>query len=206
MLAGLSPWRGDAPLLLASASPTRRALLEAAGLPVETEPSDLDERALEAALGDVTPADLARHLARAKTVAVAARHPGRVVLGADQVGELDGRALSKVATRDEARRQLHALAGRSHRLHSVAAIALAGEIVGEVSDTATLTLRPLDEASIEHYLDLVGEAVFASVGGYQIERLGIHLMSRIVGDHATILGLPLLGVLARMRSLGLLAL
>jgi septum formation protein len=159
-----SVWRADAPLLLASASQARQALLEAAGVPVETVSSGVDERLLEASLGDVAPVDLAGHLARAKTLAVATRHPDRIVIGADQVCELEGRPLSKAASREEARGQLSALSGRMHQLHAAAAIAIGGELVDETRDSAALTMRVLDETTIERYLNLVDDAVLDQRG------------------------------------------
>ena len=198
-------WRASRPLLLASASPTRRALLEGVGLPVETAPSGVDERALEAAFGAADPAMVAARLARAKAEAVAARFPDRIVLGADQTLDLDGETLSKPADRDEAARQLARLQGRPHRLHSAFALASGGEVRHEGADEARLAVRALDACAIARYLDLVGDPVLASVGVYQIEGVGLHLFERVEGAHATILGLPLLPLLALFRRLDLLA-
>lgn len=199
-----SPWLGPEPLLLASTSPTRRLLLEGAALPVETAAPDVDERALEAECVGLSPPDLALRLAGAKAGSVAARHPGRLVIGADQVLDLDGRVFHKPADAAEARAQLERLAGRTHALHS--AVALAGLGPAETFvETARLTLRPLDARAVAAYVDCVGEArVRASVGGYQIEGPGIHLFERVEGDHSTVLGLPLLPLLARLRSAGFL--
>lgn len=199
-----SPWLGPEPILLASASPTRRLLLEGAGLPVETTAPDVDERALEVDSPGLSPSDLARRLAEAKAGSVAARYPGRVVIGADQVLDLDDRVFHKPADAHEARAQLVRLAGRTHTLHS--AVALAGRMPAETFvETARLTLRPLDTGAIAAYVACVGEArVCASVGGYQLEGPGIHLFERVEGDHSTILGLPLLPLLARLRAAGLL--
>lgn len=199
-----SPWTGPAPLLLASTSPTRRLLLESAALPVETAAPDVDERALEAASAGLSPPDLALHLARAKAESVAARHPGRIVLGADQVLDLDGTVFHKPADGASARAQLARLSGRTHALHS--AVVLAGAVEDAFVETARLTLRPLDERAIAAYVDCAGaERVRASVGGYQLEGPGIHLFESVAGDHSTVLGLPLLPLLARLRAAGLLA-
>lgn len=196
-----TPWTGPAPLLLASTSPTRRLLLEGAGLPVETEAPGVDERAVEATCAGLAPAELALRLARAKAEAVAVRHPDRAVVGADQVLDLDGTALHKPGSAGEARAQLARLSGRTHALH--AAVALAGAITDGFVETARLTMRPLDAAGIAAYVACAGEArVTASVGGYQLEGLGIHLFAAIEGDHSTILGLPLLPLLARLRAAG----
>lgn len=196
-----SPWLRPDPLLLASTSPTRRLLLESAALPVETAAPDVDERAVEASSQDLSPPDLALRLARAKADAVAARHPGRVVLGADQVLELDGTVFHKPRDADEARAQLARLAGRTHALHS--AVALAGALDDGFVETARLTIRPLDARAIAAYVACAGEdRVRASVGGYQLEGPGIHLFESVAGDHSTVLGLPLLPLLTRLREAG----
>ncbi|MHC2103938.1 Maf family protein [Methylobacterium sp. CM6246] len=196
-----SPWLRPDPLLLASTSPTRRLLLESAALPVETAAPDVDERAVEASSQDLSPPDLALRLARAKADAVAARHPGRVVLGADQVLELDGTVFHKPRDADEARAQLARLAGRTHALHS--AVALAGALDDGFVETARLTIRPLDARAIAAYVACAGEdRVRASVGGYQLEGPGIHLFESVAGDHSTVLGLPLLPLLTRLRDAG----
>ncbi|MER2250940.1 Maf family protein [Methylorubrum podarium] len=212
-------WLAPEPLLLASASTTRRDLLTGAGLPVETAPARIDERALEAEGGALAPAELARRLARAKAAEVAARHPGRIVIGADQVLECEGRIFHKPADRAAAQAQLARLQGRTHALHSAVAIRRDGAAEALVErdfveqdfaeqdfvETARLTMRPLDAGAIDAYLRLAGAAVTTSVGAYQLEGLGIHLFARVEGDHATILGLPLTPLLARLRGMGLLA-
>ncbi len=197
-------WLAPAPLLLASASATRRDLLAGAGLPVETAPARIDERALEAEGGALTPVDLARRLARAKAAEVAARHPDRVVIGADQVLECEGRIFHKPADLKAAHAHLAQLQGRTHQLHSAVAILRDGRAEDFV-ETARLTMRPLDAGAIDAYLRLAGAAVTTSVGAYQLEGLGIHLFERVEGDHSTILGLPLTPLLARLRAMGLLA-
>ncbi|MCJ2080556.1 Maf family protein [Methylobacterium sp. J-090] len=198
-------WRGAEPLLLASTSPTRHALLRGAGLTAETESPGVDERAVEAACVGLGPTDLAVRLALAKAEAVIARAPGRIVVGADQVLECDGVVFHKPADAAAARTQLARLAGRTHRLHSAVALCGGGHAPETFVETAHLTLRPLDAASIAAYVALAGPGATASVGAYQLEGLGIHLFTRIDGDHTTILGLPLLPLLARLRARQLLA-
>ncbi len=201
------PWRQVAPLLLASASPTRRTLLKAAGIPLEVKPSNIDERAVAAPLrqaGVAAPA-LAAHLARAKALAVSQLSPARLVLGADQTLSCDGELLNKPTGRIVAERQLRWLAGRTHQLHSAIALARDGMLVGEAQDHATLTMRSLGPGFIAAYLDATGNGASQSVGAYQLEALGIHLFARIEGEHSTILGLPLLSLLALLRQNGCLA-
>jgi septum formation protein len=197
-------WLGKEPLLLASTSATRRLLLESAGLPVEAEAPEVDERAVEAGTAG-SPEDLARRLAGEKALAVSRRRPGRVTVGADQVLELEGAVLHKPADRAGARSQIARLSGRTHTLHTAFAVALDGAVRHEGLDSAHLTMRPLDAAAVGRYLDLAGDAVTQSVGGYQLEGAGIHLFERVEGDHSTILGLPLLRLLGALRGMGLLA-
>lgn len=200
-----SVWTRSRPLVLASGSRTRRTLLVDAGIDPEIVAPDVDERAIEAGSGSFSPVELAACLARAKALAVASRMPERVVLGADQVLELDGDILHKAGSEMRLRAQLARLQGRTHRLHSAAAVAWAGNLA-LVQASAALTMRSLDDNAIERYVALAGaDRLAASVGGYQIEGLGLHLFERIEGDHATILGLPLLPVLAQLRSMECLA-
>ena len=144
-------------------------------------------------------------LAREKARAVASKHPDRMVLGADQTLALGNRLFNKPLGRSQAAEQLHALAGHTHELNSAVAVASGGNIVFEHVAIARMTMRPLPEAEIEAYLDRAGEVVTSSVGAYQLEGLGVHLFERIQGDHFTILGLPLLPLLAFLRSEKLLA-
>jgi septum formation protein len=200
-------WLGAAPLVLASGSRTRVALLEAAGIPVEVVRPVVDERALSAPLekSRKKPERIAAALAVAKAAEVSARMPGRVVLGADQTLSFDGKLLHKPKDMASAARQLAALAGRDHRLHSAVAIVKDGRRIAAFAAQARLTMRPLSMRMIARYLDAAGDAVLESVGGYQLERLGAHLFAKVVGDHSTILGLPLLPTLERLRRLGLVA-
>ncbi len=200
-----SLWRAAEPLVLASRSAPRRAMLEAAGLPVEISLPELDERAVEAAAGPLDPVAVARLLAREKAQAVARRHPGRVVVGADQTLALGSRRFDKPATAAAARAQLTALSGATHQLHSAVAVVRDHDLLLNVADTASLTMRPLSDRFLDAYCAAAGAAMLESVGAYQLEKLGIHLFERIEGDHFTILGLPLLTLLAALRREGFLA-
>jgi septum formation protein len=193
-------WRGKHPLILASQSRARQTLLANAGIDFEAVPAELDERAVQQASGLPAPADIAALLAREKALVVSSQQPGKFVVGADQTLALGSRLFSKPASRAQAAEQLHALAGRSHQLHSAVAVVRDGKILFAKTTIARMTMRQLGEAEIGAYLDQAGEAVTSSVGGYQLEGLGIHLFERIEGDHFTILGLPLLPLLAFLRS------
>lgn len=193
-------WRGKHPLILASQSRARQALLATAGIDFETMPAEIDERALQRASSLSAPGDIAALLAREKALAVSPRQPGKFVVGADQTLSLGMRLFNKPAGRAQAAEQLRELAGHSHELHSAVAVARDGKILFAATSSACMTMRRLGDAEIEAYLDQAGEAVTSSVGAYQLEGLGSHLFERIEGDHFTILGLPLLPLLAFLRS------
>jgi septum formation protein len=197
-------WRGE-PLVLASKSAVRRAVLEAAGIPVAIDPATIDERAVEARSPDAksNPIVAAQLLAREKALDVSRRRPG-LVLGADQTLALGVRRFSKPADRAAARDQLKALSGKTHALHSAAAVARNGEIEFEAVASAHLHVRPLSEEFVDAYLGAAGDRVTQSVGAYQLEGLGVHLFEKIEGDHFTVLGLPLLSLLTQFRRMGLL--
>lgn len=200
-------WLSDQPLLLASGSAARRDMLLAAGVPVEIVKPEIDERAVEAPLiaAGAAPEAVAAALACAKALAVSQARPGRLVLGADQTLTCEGEAFHKPATRMAAADQIAALSGRTHQLHSAFVIARDGAAVVEGVAVARLTMRVLSPGFILGYLDATGDAALSSVGGYQVEGLGAQLFERIEGDHFTILGLPLLAVLAALRDLDHLA-
>jgi len=194
-------WRERDPLVLASRSSARRALLEAAGIPLELHPADLDERALERG-ASLAPGAVAQFLSREKAAAVSRARPGRLVLAADQVASLGAERFSKPADRAMARAQLSMLSGRSHELHSAITFAQDETVLFEHVEVARLTMRPLSEAFLDAYLDAAGSAVTASVGAYQVEGLGIQLFERIEGDYFTVLGLPLISALDFLRRRG----
>jgi septum formation protein len=199
-------WRGKDPLIMASQSRARQTLLANAGLEFEVMTADIDERAIQQASGLSKPGDIAGLLAREKALWVSSRRPGQWVIGADQTLALGLRLFNKPAGRAQAAEQLRALAGHGHELHSAVAVARDGQILFADVSMARMLMRQLDEIEIDEYLDTAGEAVTTSVGAYQLEGLGVHLFERIEGDHFTILGLPLLPLLAFLRSKGLLGL
>lgn len=193
-----------APLILASASSVRAGLLTAAGFRFTVEPAAFDERGFErdGDLGQVPADQVAALLAGEKARLVSGRHPGALVIGADQTLDCAGRRFDKPTTRAEAHCQLAFLAGRTHRLSSAAALVSGGEVLWQHVAEAQLTMRPLDGAEIERYLDRVGPAAFGSVGAYQLEGYGVRLFSAISGDYFTVLGLPLLPLLHELERRG----
>ena len=193
-------WLAERPLVLASKSAIRGAILRAAGLPIEVCPPDIDERAIEQGSAAHNPGAVAALLAREKARTIAVQLPGRVVIGADQTLALGLRMFSKPAGRVQAAEQLQTLAGNTHELHSAVAVARDGKVLFSDVSVARMTMRKLTESEINAYLDQAGNAVTTSVGAYQLEGLGVHLFERIEGDHFTILGLPLLSLLAFLRG------
>lgn len=187
-------------LILASGSSARRKLLEAAGIAFRVAPADVDEDALRVALGPaVSPDRVALTLARAKAEEASRRAPGALVVGADQVLALDGTIYTKPADVAAARRQLQSLSGRTHELHSAVSFAQDGQESWSHIETASLTMRDISDAFLDDYLTVAGNRVCASVGAYELEGLGVQLFERIDGDYFTILGLPLLPLLAELR-------
>jgi septum formation protein len=199
-------WRG-APLVLASKSSARRALLSSAGIPFEICDIAIDERASEASLyaAGAGANEIALHLARVKAAAGAAKAPGRLVLAADQTLCFEGRLFSKPASRSDAITQIETLQGGVHELHSAFCIVRDGEVLFEEAPAAKIVFRTLSREFIMAYADAAGDAILSSVGAYQIEGLGVHLIERTTGDHSTILGLPLAPLLAFLRAEGSLA-
>jgi septum formation protein len=192
-------WTAPQPLVLASKSDIRGKILAAAG------PAQIDERAEEAKAGAGDASAAARMLARVKAQAVSATSPGKLVLGADQTLARGGLRFSKPADRAAAAEQLRALRGRTHELHSALALVRDGEVLFECVDTARLTMRGFSDQFLADYLAMAGDAALMSVGGYQLEGIGVHLFERVEGDYFTILGLPLLPLLAFLRENGFVA-
>jgi septum formation protein len=200
-------WLGPR-FVLASGSASRKALLEAAGLPFDVEPAKLDERKVEEHFLSEggAPRALAARLAEAKAIEVSLRNRDALCLGADQTLAVGEELLHKPKTAADAASHLRLLGGRTHELSSACCIARNGAALFAAAEVARLTMRALDERQIALYLALAGDAALASVGAYQVEGLGAHLFEKIEGDHATIIGLPVMPLLAWLRLKGYLAL
>lgn len=190
-------------LILASGSSARRAMLAGAGVAFDVIPADIDEAALKTPGAD--PAVLAETLAREKTLAVSQANPGAWVLGGDQTLAFDGGLVSKARSLDEARARLKAMRGRSHSLHSGAALARDGAIAWSGVDAAHMRMRDFSDAFLDAYLAAEGDEILASVGAYRLEGLGAQLFEAVDGDYFTVLGLPLWPVLEALRRVGALA-
>jgi septum formation protein len=199
-----SLWRAEAPLVLGSGSATRRLLLEACGIPFRVIPPRVDERAIAAALLEQRslPSDIAVALAHAKAEAISRQNPDVLILAADQTLDHAGSLFMKPADRQAARSQLQRLRGTEHQLHSAAVLRQGDEVLWAGISSASLIMREFSDHFLDLYLDEMGDRALQTVGGYEIEGLGAHLFSEVVGDHATILGLPLLGLLHALRDLG----
>lgn len=194
----------SAQIILASTSPSRRALLKNAGISFSSIRPHVDERAVEAPYlkTDASPEFLAGLLSRAKAVDVAARVPGVYVIGGDQVMAFEGAPYSKPSNRDEAKTHLQRLSGKTHYLHSAFAIAFDGRVLCEDCQTAKLMMRTLSETEIDTYLAGISDDALYASGVYQLEGRGVQLFSKIEGDYFTILGLPMLSLLSALRTLG----
>ena len=191
-------------LILASKSAARRSMLEGAAVPFTVHVADVDEDAIKARLADHDAADLAVELARAKALVMSRHHEDAWVLGADQTLAFDGGRVSKAKSLEAARARLAQMRGRSHQLHSGAALARNGQIVWSGVDTATLTMRDFSDAFLDSYLATEGEGLLACVGSYRLEGMGSQLFEAVEGDYFTVLGLPLWPVLAELRRAGVL--
>lgn len=191
-------------IILASSSPFRKTMLVNAGVDVEAVPAEVDERALEAPLqgSGTSPEDVALVLAEAKATEVSERRRGALVLGCDQTLSLGDEVFHKPADMEAARRHLLALSGKTHQLNSAAVLVRDGQVLWRYVGIASMTMRKLDPAFIGRHLARVGSKALSSVGAYQIEGEGIQLFEKIEGDHFTIVGLPLLPLLAELRTLG----
>jgi len=196
-------------LVLASASPFRKQMLAAAGLSFDVAPAHIDERSVESMLitsgQAVDASQVAVALAVAKGEAVSKAHPDALVIGCDQVLGFEGALLSKAESVPAARAQLARLRGKTHTLHSGIALIRGGQVVWRHVEIARMTMRTFSEVWLDAYVARMGERLCWTVGGYEIEGEGIQLFERIEGDHFTIIGLPLLALLAQLRVLKVLA-
>jgi septum formation protein len=194
------------PVILASASAVRAALLRAAGVPIMVEAAAIDETEVKASLraAGIAADDAAQTLAQLKAHRASRRHAGALVIGADQVLECDGVAFDKPADLADARRHLLALRGRRHQLLSAVVLMRDGERLWDHLGHASLSMRDFSEVFLDGYLQSAGDAALSSVGGYQLEGPGAQLFASIEGDYFTILGLSLLPVLDILREHGVL--
>ena len=192
------------PLVLASASPTRKALLENAAVSVDTAPARVDEESLRAAMSAaaIMPRDMADQLAEAKARKVSGRLPGRLVLGCDQVLDHRGDALGKARNAAELREQLLQLRGDTHILWSAAVLYRDGRPLWRHIGEARMTMADFSDDYLDGYLARNGAQLETTVGGYMLENEGVRLFSRIDGDYFTVLGLPLLAVLRQLARIG----
>jgi septum formation protein len=191
-------------LILASKSASRRAMLDAAGVTYESIPADIDERAVEAGLAGAASPEVAEALAVAKAAAVAEAHPGALVLGSDSLVVCAGRRFDKPRSREEAGEHLRFFSGRVMELHSAAALVKDGGCEWSHASIARLHVRELSDTFIAAYLDMEWPEISHTVGAFRIEGPGVQLFSAIEGDQFTVLGMPLLPLLAALREEGVL--
>jgi len=189
-------------LILASASPTRKSMLENAGLEFSVIPARVDEEEIKLSLraGGAAAEHIAETLAEHKACAVSAKNPGKLIIGADQILALNDEIFSKPENIDGARRQIQKLRGKPHRLISSVCVAVDGTRTWHHTGSADLQMRKFSDEALNLYLDMVGDAVLNSPGGYQVEGPAIQLFRSIKGDFFTILGLPLLPLLDYLRT------
>jgi septum formation protein len=195
------------PVVLASNSPSRQAVLRMAGVPFEAVGSGVDEDTAKVGYLNqgVGPRDVAERLALAKALAVSAVRPDAIVIGADQTLDLDGVLFDKVDTLDAGRDRLRRLRGKAHRLHSAIVTVQGGAAIWRHVESPRLSMRDVSDAFIDAYLARHGEALLSSVGLYQLENDGVQFFDAIEGDYFAILGLPLTPLLNLLRERGALA-
>jgi len=188
-------------IILASGSASRRAILTGAGIPFTVMRPNVDEDALKPTFGSLSPANLALELARAKALSIEA--PGAIVIGADQVMEFDGTRYDKPKTREELRARLVQMAGQPHHLRGGVVLVHDGQVLAEIKETSTLSMRPLSEDEIDAYMATINDDIaLGTVGGYGLEAEGARLFSKVEGDFFAILGLPLFPVMDVLRREG----
>ncbi len=198
----MTDWHEPPPLILASASASRRAMLDAAGVVYEVDPANIDEDVIKSERMGQSLGAVATALAEAKAKAVAANHPGRLVLGGDSMVEVGGRSFSKPKSRSDAVAHLGFFSGKVMTLWSAAALVRDGDCVEQICESAELDVRTLSASFIDSYLDAEWPAISGCVGCFRIEAKGIQLFERLTGSHFTILGMPLLGILGALRRNG----
>lgn len=196
--------RTDNRLILASGSAARRAMLADAGVDFTVRTAEVDEAAIKRAHAHLDPAALAVELARAKALAMSRLDPQAWVLGGDQTLAFAGGLISKAKSLDEARERLKAMRGRTHHLHSGAALAVNGAVVWSGVDSVAMRMRDFSDAFLDAYLTAEGQGLLACVGSYRLEGMGSQLFEAVDGDFFTVLGLPLWPVLAELRRAGVL--
>lgn len=203
----LGPNGTSMPVVLASGSRFRAAMLRNAGVPFSVDVPGVDEGSVRDSLRaeNATTEDVATMLAELKAVAISRRHPDALVIGSDQMLDCGGVWFEKPVDRDHAQATLTALSGKTHRLVTAVVVARAGSRIWHAMDSVTMRMRALSPEFIETYLDTVGGDVSSSVGAYQLEGLGAQLFAGVEGDYFTVLGLPLLPLLDFLRTHGVLA-
>ncbi|HTO30759.1 MAG TPA: Maf-like protein [Pararhizobium sp.] len=191
-------------IILASASPFRRMLLDNAGIRYQAKAADIDERVIEAKVEEqkLSPEEVALVLAEAKAKNVGQSFPGHIVIGSDQTMSLGARVYHKPRDMDEARRHLLSLSGAIHQLNSAIALTRDNAVIWKHVSSAKMSVRPLTSDFIDRHLSRIGDKALSSVGAYQLEGEGIQLFDGIEGDYFTIIGLPMLPLLAKLRELG----
>ena len=189
-------------VILASKSASRQAMLSAAGVAFEAIPAHIDERAVEAGLAGRPPEEVVRMLAIEKALAISTRNEDRLVLGSDSLIVVDGRRFDKPTSRDDAAEHLRFFSGREMHLHSAAALVRRGAVQTAFVDRAVLHVRPLSEDFIARYLEAEWPEVGHCVGVFRMEGLGVQMFDFVEGDYFSILGMPLLKVLAGLRQFG----
>jgi len=202
-----APDRSTPQFILASASPSRAAVLRQAGLPALSEPAQVDEAEVKAGLEAEGAAarEIAETLAELKAQKVSRRRPGIIIVGADQMLECEDAWFDKPIDLDQAAAHLRSLSGKTHRLISAVCVVRDGVRLWHHVAEAHLTMRPLSDDFIADYLTAVGPAALTSVGAYQLEGMGAQLFTRVEGDYFTILGLPLLPLMDFLRNHGVIA-
>lgn len=189
-------------LVLASKSASRRAMLDAAGIPYDCAPADIDERALEREMEEAEASEIAQALAAAKAAAVSTGQGNAWVLGSDSLVEVAGQRFDKPESREQAAEHLRFFSGKTMHLHSAAALAREGAIDWVAPSLAALHMRELSEDFIARYLDAEWPEIGQCAGAFRIEAMGVQLFDRIIGDQFTVLGMPLLAVLGALRTRG----